>query len=91
MMAAGDYAGLRRRYEAYLMLERGLADNTRRNYLSDIDRFADYRGRDCDFNAVTPEDIETFLADLHDLGIGIDLHRIFSVYDRLTEFYRRIV
>ena len=70
MMAAGDYAGLRRRYEAYLMLERGLADNTRRNYLSDIDRFADYRGRDCDFNAVTPEDIETFLADLHDLGIA---------------------
>lgn len=70
MMAAGDYAGLRRRYEAYLMLERGLADNTRRNYLSDIDRFADYRGRDCDFNAVTPEDIETFLADLHGLGIA---------------------
>lgn len=64
-----DYSFLRRRYEAYIMLERGLSDNTRMSYLSDIDRFADYIGFR-DFNTVTAEDIGTFLGDLHDLGIA---------------------
>lgn len=64
-----DYSFLRRRYEAYIMLERGLSDNTRMSYLSDIDRFADYIGF-CDFNTVTAEDIGAFLGDLHDLGIA---------------------
>lgn len=64
-----DYSFLRRRYEAYIMLERGLSDNTRVSYLSDIDRFADYIGFR-DFNTVTAEDIGTFLGDLHDLGIS---------------------
>lgn len=63
------YSFLRRRYEAYIMLERGLSDNTRMSYLSDIDRFADYIGFR-DFNTVTAEDIGTFLGDLHDLGIA---------------------
>lgn len=64
-----DYSFLRRRYEAYIMLERGLSDNTRMSYLSDIDRFADYIGFR-DFNTVTAEDIGTFLGDLHDFGIA---------------------
>lgn len=64
-----DYSFLRRRYEAYIMLERGLSDNTRMSYLSDIDRFADYIGFR-DFNTVTAEDIGTFLGTLHDLGIA---------------------
>lgn len=68
-MAGMDYSTLRRRYEAYIMLERGLSDNTRVSYLSDVDRFADYIGVR-DFNTVTAEDIESFLADLYDLGIA---------------------
>lgn len=68
-MAGMDYSTLRRRYEAYIMLERGLSDNTRMGYLSDVDRFADYIGIR-DFNTVTAEDIESFLADLYDLGIA---------------------
>ncbi len=68
-MAGMDYGTLRRRYEAYIMLERGLSDNTRVSYLSDVDRFADYIGVR-DFNTVTAEDIESFLADLYDLGIA---------------------
>lgn len=68
-MAGMDYSTLRRRYEAYIMLERGLSDNTRVSYLSDVDRFADYIGIR-DFNTVTAEDIESFLADLYDLGIA---------------------
>lgn len=68
-MTGMDYSTLRRRYEAYIMLERGLSDNTRVSYLSDVDRFADYIGIR-DFNTVTAEDIEAFLADLYDLGIA---------------------
>lgn len=68
-MAGMDYSTLRRRYEAYIMLERGLSDNTRVSYLSDVDRFADYIGVR-DFNTVTAGDIESFLADLYDLGIA---------------------
>lgn len=68
-MSDMDYSFLRRRYEAYIMLERGLSDNTRVSYLSDIDRFADYIGFR-DFNTVTAEDIGAFLGDLHDLGIS---------------------
>ena len=68
-MAGRDYSTLRRRYEAYIMLERGLSDNTRVSYLSDVDRFADYIGIR-DFNTVSAEDIESFLADLYDLGIA---------------------
>lgn len=68
-MAGMDYSTLRRRYEAYIMLERGLSDNTRVSYLSDVDRFADYIG-DRDLNTVTAGDIESFLADLYDLGIA---------------------
>ena len=68
-MAGMDYSTLRRRYEAYIMLERGLSDNTRMGYLSDVDRFADYIGVR-DLNTVSAEDIEAFLADLYDLGIA---------------------
>lgn len=68
-MAGMDYSTLRRRYEAYIMLERGLSDNTRVSYLSDVDRFADYIGVR-DLNTVTAGDIESFLADLYDLGIA---------------------
>ena len=68
-MAVMDYGTLRRRYEAYIMLERGLSDNTRVSYLSDVDRFADYIGVR-DLNTVTAGDIESFLADLYDLGIA---------------------
>ncbi len=69
-MAGIDYTALRKRYEAYIMLERGLSDNTRVGYLSDIDRFAGYFGAGRDFDTITPEDIEAFLGDLHDLGIA---------------------
>lgn len=69
-MAPCGYHELRRRYEAYLMLERGLSDNTRDAYLSDIDRFVACLADNCSFGEITPLDIESFLGDLHDLGIA---------------------
>lgn len=66
-----DYATLRGRYAAYLMLERGLSDNTRQAYLADVDRLQEYlRERGVDFNTATLDDLGSFLAELHDLGIA---------------------
>lgn len=66
-----DYLTLRGRYAAYLMLERGLSDNTRQAYLADIDRLQEYlRERGVDFNTATLDDLGSFLAELHDLGIA---------------------
>ncbi|MDE6288532.1 MAG: site-specific tyrosine recombinase XerD [Muribaculaceae bacterium] len=66
-----DYATLRGRYAAYLMLERGLSDNTRQAYLTDVDRLQEYlRERGVDFNTATLDDLGSFLAELHDLGIA---------------------
>ncbi len=58
-------------YEAYLLLERGLADNSREAYRRDIDKLLAYladsgtRLRD-----VTPDTLHAFLADIYDLGIA---------------------
>lgn len=66
-----NYATLRGRYEAYLMLERGLSDNTREAYLCDLDRLNAYlRDRGIDFPQVSADDLSGFLAELHDLGIA---------------------
>ena len=60
-----------KQYTAYLMLERGLSDNTRQGYLNDVDKLMRYLN---DYNIsienVTLDDLHNFIADLHDLGIS---------------------
>ena len=66
-----DYATLRRRYEAYLLLERGLSENTREAYLADADRLQDFlRGRGVDFDRADVQTLSDFVAALADLGIA---------------------
>ncbi len=66
-----DYATLRRRYEAYLLLERGLSENTREAYLADADRLQDFlRGRGVDFDRTDVQTLSDFVASLADLGIA---------------------
>lgn len=66
-----DYATLRRRYEAYLLLERGLSENTREAYLADADRLEDFlRGRGVDFDRTDVQTLSDFVASLADLGIA---------------------
>lgn len=58
-------------FEAYLVLERGLSDNTRRAYLADVDKLIAYLtegGKQ--LSAVTLDDLQAFAADLFDLGIS---------------------
>lgn len=60
-----------RGYDAYLKLERGLADNTRAAYLSDLQRLLDVLAADDRSPAdVSMDTLQAFLADMHDLDIA---------------------
>lgn len=66
-----DIPALLDHYEAYLQLERGLSENTRTAYRSDVVKFLDYLGD----TATSLRDVElpvlqNFVADLFDLGIA---------------------
>lgn len=66
-----DYPTLRRRYEAYLLLERGLSENTRAAYLADADRLQDFlRGRGIDFDRADVTVLSDFIAQIAGLGIA---------------------
>ena len=58
------------RYRQYLKLEKAMSDNTVDAYLSDIRKLADYlRDEQIILVDAKTEDIQHFLADLHDVGI----------------------
>lgn len=71
MRTIDDIEALQRRYQAYLLLERGLSDNTREAYADDIGKLLRYlssggvRLRDVDLGM-----LHEFVASLHDLGIA---------------------
>lgn len=59
------------RYAAWLMLERGLSDNTRAAYGADAARLTAWLAdRGLTPEAAGADDLQTFLCDLHDLGIA---------------------
>jgi len=65
------YETLRSRYDAYLLLERGLSENTRIAYLRDLDSLQAYLASEgIDFPEVTTKHLEKFVAQLYDLGIA---------------------
>lgn len=58
-------------YKQYLKLEKSFSSNTIDAYLTDLDKLMAYltlEGKDC--LEVTPDDLETFSAGLHDIGIN---------------------
>lgn len=58
-------------YEAYLLLERGLSDNTRQAYLRDVSRMLAYMlDTNTPIQNITINDLRQFCAELHDLGIS---------------------
>lgn len=62
---------MRSRYDAYLMLERGLSENTRAAYLRDLDTLQEYMaGEGIDFPELTTDALERLVAQLFDLGIA---------------------
>jgi integrase/recombinase XerD len=59
-------------YAAFLTLERGLSANTRSAYTTDVQKLcvAQDITTESQLAAVTPETLQTFMADMHDLGIS---------------------
>ncbi len=62
---------LKRRFDAYLRIEKGLSTNTAASYCRDVEhllRYADDNGKSA--AAITHHDLELFLGTLYDLGIS---------------------
>lgn len=58
-------------YDAYLLLERGMSDNTRAAYRSDVEKLVCYLADGVTtLGDVTIDTLHNFAADLHDLGIS---------------------
>lgn len=58
-------------YDAYLLLERGMSDNTRAAYRSDVEKLVCYLADgSTTLGDVTLDTLHNFAADLHDLGIS---------------------
>ncbi len=64
------HSQLLERFDAYLTLERGLAENTAAGYHNDVRHLLEYLGDDTAVTAVTPSQLHNFVATLHDMGIG---------------------
>lgn len=66
-----DISNLLDQFSAYLMLERGLSDNTRAAYLADTGRLLSYLSDEgVSLRDVTLDTLQNFVATLYDLGIA---------------------
>lgn len=75
------------KYRAYLLLERGLSDNTRDAYSHDVERFLDFlREEQLPPEAVQLDDLHRFTWTLHD--IGISPRSIARILAGIRSFYR---
>ena len=69
-MKKADKKNIIIKYKQYLKLEKSLSHNTVEAYLTDLDKlFAYLELEEIDLTDVTLENLETFSAGLHDIGI----------------------
>lgn len=60
-----------RKYRAYILLEKGLSENTRKAYASDVEKLLDFLADEgIDVRSCTLDDLHRFAASLHDIGIS---------------------
>lgn len=60
-----------KRFRHYLMLEKSLSPNTVQAYTDDVEKLCSYMDQDGrDVRTVALQDLQAFIADLHDLGIS---------------------
>ena len=70
-IAINDIKTILDRYNAYLLLERGLSDNTRENYRRDIDKLLGFiNDEGIRLRDVEHDTLQSFICQLHDLGIA---------------------
>lgn len=71
MREIADIGLVKQGYLGYLRVERGLAENTAAAYASDVDKLIGYLDEQrIAVEKATTDDLEHFVAALHDLGIG---------------------
>lgn len=81
------YPILRARYTAFLLLERGLAENSRLAYLRDVDRLQEWLAAEgIDFDKATTANLTDYLAFLYDLGISA--RSVARAISAIKSFYR---
>lgn len=73
-------------YQSYLLLEKGLSENSRLAYISDLERFEQWLGPDLNAADATVAQIHSFLRDLHDTGIA--LRSQVRIISGLRSFFR---
>lgn len=66
-----DREKLTKRYGAWLLAERGMSQNTRLSYVSDVNKFLDYTQEEgIEFDKIDIDELHGFIAKIHDLGIS---------------------
>lgn len=79
-------------YRAYLLMERGLSENTRMAYTADVEKFAAWAAADPECPALQrmgEEHLQAFAASLHDLGISPRTQA--RIISGLRSFYRYLL
>lgn len=76
-------------YKTYLMLERGLSENTRTAYISDLERFEEWLGPEIDAAEADVRQIQNFLREVHELGISARSQA--RIISGLRSFFRYLV
>lgn len=71
MRTISDLPRLLDTYAAYMMMERGLSQNTRQGYIDDVNKLLGYlQTNDLRLDTVSIDQLRWFVGDLHDLGIA---------------------
>lgn len=71
MRQINDIERVCQEYDLYLMMEKGMADNTRESYRRDVDKLLGYLAAEgVGLRDVTIDTLRMFLGDLHDVGIA---------------------
>lgn len=79
-------------YRAYLLMERGLSENTRMAYTADVEKFAAWAAADPEcppLQRMREEHLQAFAASLHDLGISPRTQA--RIISGLRSFYRYLL
>lgn len=71
MREISDISKLLQSFSSYMLLERGFSDNTRDGYADDVNKLLRYLADTATpLRSATAETLQTFMADMHDLGIS---------------------
>lgn len=82
-----DLSAVKRNYGVYLRIEKGLSDNTAAAYSDDVDKLITYLNQQgIAVEHATTADLELFVGDLYDLGIGA--RSVARILSGIKSFYR---